>query len=180
MFAPQAKACGNSPKGALFSGLRTLSPMLAVSRLQPSPQLDSAGENKHSAGANNPSIVGLWEVTMYAGTVLWEHAFQQLLADGNETQNSSLYPPEEGNLCYGIWQQQDARTFKLKHYGWIFDKGNLVGKLILTATLHVGVPGAGNNTYSGKFIADVMLPSGELDPKQHAEGTVEAVRLTIN
>ena len=153
--------------------------MLAFSSLQPSPQLDSAIENNHAAGANSPFIVGLWEVTMYAGGVLWEHAFQQLLADGNETQNSSLYPPEEGNISYGIWQQQNATSFKLKHYGWLLDKGNLIGKLILTANLHVVTPG-GPNTYSGTFVADVMLPSGKIDPAQHAEGTVKAVRLTMD
>jgi len=150
--------------------------MLALSRLQSPPQNDPAVENRQS-GNNSPFIVGLWEVTMYTSAGLWDHALQQLFADGNETQNSSIYPPEEGNICFGIWTQQDARTFNLKHYGWIFDKGNFVGKLVLTATLHVGIPG-GANTYSGTFLSDVILPSGKIDPTQHFEGNVEAVRLT--
>jgi hypothetical protein len=175
MFAPQARACGNPTNSAGASGLRALAPLLALGR----PVTAKAAAASNQAGESNPSITGMWEVTMHAGGALYDHAYQQFYADGNEMQNSGIFPPEVGNVCYGIWKQQDARSFKLKHYGWLFEKGEFVGTFLLTATITVGTP-AGGNTYFGTFVADVVLPSGKLDVSQHAEGTVQAVRLTID
>jgi hypothetical protein len=178
-FVPQAKACGNSIiVNAAGANALKMAPMFAIAPSQlPPPAFTAPAGNQ--AEDNVPSIVGMWEVTMRTGNVLYEHAFQQFYADGNEMQNSGLYPPEVGNICFGTWKQRDARTFKLKHYGWLFDHGNLVGTLILTATITVGTPGAGN-TYFGNFVADVVLPSGNVDRTQHAEGTMQAKRLTID
>ena len=176
-FVPQSKACGNSINvNAAGANVLRLAPMLAIAPSLPPAFTAPAG---NQAGDNGPSIVGMWEVTMHTGNVLYEHAFQQFYADGNEMQNSGLYPPEVGNMCFGTWKQRDARTFKLKHYGWLFDHGNLVGTLILTATITVGMPGTGN-TYFGNFVADVVLPSGNVDHTQHAEGSMQAKRLTID
>ena len=107
-----------------------------------------------------------------------DHAIQQLFSDGNELQNSSLYAPETGNVCFGIWKQENARNFKLKHWGWVFDKGIFLGTYVMTATITVGTP-AGPNTYFGNFVADMVLPSGKTDPAQHYEGTMQGKRLTI-
>jgi hypothetical protein len=180
-FAPHVKACGN-PTNVLAAGANALAlaPKLTLSP-SPSSRLTSSADTAASdnqAGDNSPFIVGMWEVTMHTGSILYEHAFQQFYADGNEMQNSGLFPPEVGNMCFGTWKQRNARSFNLKHYGWLFDHGNLVGTLILTATITVGT-GAAANTYSGNFVADVVLPSGRLDPTQHAEGTMQAKRLTI-
>jgi hypothetical protein len=176
MFAPHANACGNPTKGQGLNGL-TRAPMLALRAALLAPNSDAAVAG-NQAGENSPFIVGMWEVTMQAGGVLYDHAYQQLYADGNEMQNSGIFPPEVGNICFGVWKQQDARTFKLKHYGWLFDKGAFTGTYILTATITVGTP-TGANTYSGSFVADVVLPSGTIDPTQHAEGTMRGVRLLI-
>ena len=178
-FAPQAKACGN-PTNVPAAGANalTLVPKLI---LGPPSRLTSSADtaaSDNAAGGNDPFIVGMWEVTMRTGNVLYDHALQQFYADGNEMQNSALFPPEVGNICFGTWKQHDARSFKLLHYGWLFDHGNFVGTLILKATITVGSQAAGN-TYSGNFVADVVLPSGRVDPTQHAEGTMQAKRLTI-
>jgi hypothetical protein len=178
-FVPQAKACGN-PTSVPVAGANALAlaPRLTLGPFNLTPSADTAAFG-NQAGDNSPTIVGMWEVTMHTGNVLYEHAFQQFYADGNEMQNSGLFPPEVGNVCFGTWKQRNARSFNLKHYGWLFDHGNLVGTLILTATITVGTQAAGD-TYSGNFVADVVLPSGRVDPTQHAEGTMQAKRLTIN
>jgi hypothetical protein len=177
-FVPQANACGN-PTNVSAAGANALTLMskltLSMSRLASSADT-AAIENQ--VGDNSPFIVGMWEVTLRTGNVLYDHAFQQFYADGNEMQNSALFPPEVGNICFGSWKQLDARSFKLKHYGWLFDHGNFVGTLILTATITVGNQAA-RDTYSGHFVADVVLPSGIVDPTQHAEGTIQGKRLTI-
>jgi hypothetical protein len=178
-FVPQAKACGNSTNlRAAGANALAFAPKLALalSRLTPSADAAAAG---NQAGENSPFIVGMWEVTMYNGNVLYEHAFQQFYADGNEMQNSALYAPEVGNMCFGTWKQQDAKSINLKHYGWLFDHGNFVGTLILKASIKVGTQGE-RNTYSGTFEADVVLPSGAIDPTQHAQGTVQGKRLTLD
>lgn len=170
VFAPSAKACGNLTALASRS-LNSLAPMTALGTMQASPQTGRATPEDQASAF--PKIVGLWEVTFRAGGTLYDHAFQQMFGDGNETENSGFYPPEVGNVCVGIWKQQDARTFKLKHYGWLFDKGNFTGTLILTAIIRLGDSA---NTYSGTFVADVILPTGQTDSAQHAAGTLEAVR----
>jgi hypothetical protein len=178
-FMPQAKACGNSSK-VMTAGANALA--LAPKLTLGLPRLTLSADTRvagNQAGENSPFIVGMWEVTMHSGNVLYEHAFQQFYADGNEMQNSALYPPEVGNMCFGTWKLQDARSLKLKHYGWLFDHGNFVGTLILTATITVGTQAA-RNTYSGNFVVDVVLPSGTIDPTQHAEGTMQGKRLTID
>jgi hypothetical protein len=177
-FAPQAIACGN-PTNVLAAGANALA-LAPKLTLGPSSRLTSSADTAASdnqAGDSGPLIVGMWEVTLRTGNILYDHAFQQFYADGNEMQNSALFPPEVGNICFGTWQH-DGRSFKLKHYGWLFDHGNFVGTLILKATITVGTQAAGN-TYSGNFVADVVLPSGQVDPSQHAEGTMQAKRLTI-
>ena len=87
---------------------------------------------------------------MYTGDTLYDHAYQQMYADGNEMQNSGIFPPEVGNVCYGTWKQQDGRTIKLKHFGWLFDKGVFTGTFALTATITLGTP-LGPNTYVGSL-----------------------------
>ena len=139
---PKAKACGNSTNVRRCGSERT-NPRAHVGHwpIPLTPAADTAAAD-NQAGDNSPFIVGMWEVTMRTGNVLYDHAFQQFYADGNEMQNSALYPPEVGNICFGTWKQQDARSFKLKHYGWLFDHGNFVGTLILTATITVGTQAA--------------------------------------
>ena len=177
MFSPQATACGNPTKGPGLN--RLLAPMLAL-RTAPEPQNTDAAVAGSQASDNSPFIVGMWEVTMTAGGTLYDHAYQQLYGDGNEMQNSGVFPPEVGNICFGVWKQENAKTFKLKHYGWLFNQGVFTGTYILTATITVGAPVGGVDTYTGSFVADVVLPSGQIDPTQHAVGTMRAVRLSIN
>ena len=172
MLSPQANACGNPPANAGLNVL-TKAPLLA---LRLASRSDAVASNQ---AGDSPSIAGMWEVTMYTGDTLYDHAYQQMYADGNEMQNSGIFPPEVGNVCYGTWKQQDGRTVKLKHFGWLFEKGVFTGTFTLTATITLGTP-LGPNTYFGSFVADVILPSGTMDPAQHAEGTMRGVRILVD
>lgn len=168
MCAPAALACPVPGAGRLNA-------------LKLAGQAPTAGQNSASTtdnGNHSQSIVGMWLVTLYLpdGT-LFDHAFQQLHADGLEMQNSGVVPPIFENVCWGIWQQLNANTFKLKHFSWEFDAdGNNIGTFVLTASATISKDG---NSYTGTFVADTILPDGTLDPTQHATGTIAATRITI-
>ena len=174
VLAPAANACPTQSAAARLNALR----MSAM--LRPAPAQDAATQatDNNNGGTHNPAIVGMWEVTLYSGGAVYDHAFQQVHADGLEMQNSGIVPPLFDNVCWGLWQQIDAKTFKLKHFGWTFDAdGNNVGTFLLTATITVG---SGGNSYSGTYVADIVLPSGQIDPSQHVTGPILATRLTLD
>lgn len=169
---PLGNACPAQSASARLNALN----MSAMLRPAPALATGVEGTTNNNGGVHSPAIVGLWEVTLFAGGTVYDHAFQQLHADGLEMQNSGIVPPDFGNVCWGVWQQVSARTFKLKHFGWVFDaSGNNTGTFVLTATCKVSSSG---NSYTGTFVADILLPSGEPDPSQHVSGTMSATRLT--
>ncbi len=174
VLAPAANACPTQSAAARLNALR----MSAMLRPAPARGAATQGTENDNGGVHVPAIVGMWEVTLFAGGAVFDHAFQQLHADGLEMQNSGILPPLFGNVCWGLWQQTNARTFKLKHFAWNFDAdGNNTGTFVLTATVKVSGDG---KTYSGTYVADVVLPSGQIDPGQHVTGTMSATRLTLD
>jgi hypothetical protein len=46
-------------------------------------------------------------------------------------------------------------------------------------TAKITVSGGGN-TYSGTYVADIVLPSGQIDPSQHVAGPMSATRLRLD
>lgn len=96
-------------------------------------------------------------------------AFELFYADGNETQNSAVVPPALGNICFGIWERVNNRTFRLKHYGWNFEaSGACAGTFSLTAIFTM----TDAKNFSGTFVTDTLLLDGNPDPNLHATGTV--------
>jgi hypothetical protein len=173
-LAPAANACPAQPAAAGLNALR----MSATLRAGPTQGAATQATTNNNGGVHNPAIVGMWEVTLFAGGAIYDHAFQQFHADGLEMQNSGIVPPDFGNVCWGVWQQVSARTFKLRHFGWVFDaNGNNTGTFVLTATCKVNRSG---NSYTGTYVADILLPSGEPDPSQHVTGNMSATRLTLD
>ena len=173
-FVPLANACPSQSSSARHNALNLSATLRAVPKLGAS--LQSAPNS--NGGVHGPAMVGLWDVTLFAGGAIYDHAFQQLHADGLEMQNSGIVPPDFGNVCWGVWHQVNARTFKLKHVGWVFDAdGNNTGTFVLTATCKVGADG---NSYTGTYVADIILPSGEPDPSQHVTGTLSATRIRLD
>jgi hypothetical protein len=176
-IAPAAFGCANSPTGPGARTSNALLHTLAAPRLL-RPEIAAPGGQ--AAADSSPKLVGMWEVTQMVGNTLYDHAFQQFFSDGLELQNSGLFPPLVGNMCFGVWTQQDARTFKLKHLGWLFNPvSSFAGTFTLTATITLGsapIP----NTYTATFSVDVTLPNGNIDPSQHADGTMTATRISLN
>ena len=43
-----------------------------------------------------------------------------------------------------------------------------------------GLVGSGGNSFSGTYVADIVLPSGQIDPSQHVTGLILATRLTLD
>jgi hypothetical protein len=176
LCVPAAIACPKQGNVTGSNALRMYAPAMDLARLVKQGQ-SLAPDN--TAGDSGTGIVGMWEVTLLAGGSVYEHAFQQFTSDGLEVQNSGLIPPLFGNVCYGVWKQQNATSIVLKHYGWTFDAGgNFAGTFVMTATLKLPSPASSN--YTGTFVADIVLPSGQADPAQHAEGTISASRITVN
>jgi hypothetical protein len=78
-----------------------------------------------AAQTGNPSIVGLWRVHYFAGTVEIFQSFDQWHSDGQEFEVADLGP---GTMCQGVFRQKADGTVKLFHTGWNFDQnGNLTG-----------------------------------------------------
>ena len=175
-MAPSALACGNKFKSNASIANFAIERLMAMPGGVPRP---AAVSPSPQAADNSPKIVGMWEVQQWVGNALYDHDFQQFSSDGLEVQNSGFYPPLVGNMCYGVWTQVDSRTFKLKHFGWLFDtNSNFIGKFIMTATMTITPQSA--DTYTGTFSADTYLPNGQIDPTLHVDGTMSAIRLTVN
>jgi hypothetical protein len=68
VFAPAANACPAQPGAASLNALRmSLRPPLAQSAAT------QAAANSNG-GVHNPAIVGMWEVTLFAGGAVYDHA----------------------------------------------------------------------------------------------------------
>jgi hypothetical protein len=160
--------------GAGFNASALLaSRAMALRQAVAAPKVDADAVDSNS----RLDIVGMWELTQTVGGQLFDHALQQFSSDGNEVQNSGVVPPGLGNLCFGVWVRTGNRTFHLKHYGWDFDaQGNFTGTFFLEADMTM----TDGDTYTGKFVTDTILPSGQKDPSLHAEGTIAAKRIALH
>jgi hypothetical protein len=107
-------------------------------------------------------IVGMWHVTFTAqgnesgppdGTPL-DNALITWHSDGTELQNSAR-PPQDGNLCMGVWKKTGKNSYKLNHIVWF---GND------TANAPTGI---GNPTGPARFFEEVTLSPD----KKHYTGT---------
>jgi hypothetical protein len=185
LFASGARACGTRPGEAGLAASRLFAPLLEFQTPLSSAEVQTAlpGDQDQKDGRSerrHAPIVGMWTVDFYVGTSnqLYDRAIEQFYADGNEMTTDIAAAPATDNTCYGVWGHAANRTFKLKHIGWVFDtNGTFSGQFELTATLHVGNPG---DTFSGWYVADVRDLSGDIDPKQHAEGVLKGKRFKID
>jgi hypothetical protein len=125
------------------------------------------------------SIVGLWNAEfLLPNGDLYDQSFQQFHSDGTEMMLSRGLPPPLGNVCVGVWKQND-HSLKLKHMAWNWDaNGNYISIFVMEVTLKVNRRG---NRYTGSWRADNLNPlTGEPLPGEHFEGTVRAVRITAD
>jgi hypothetical protein len=119
------------------------------------------------------SIVGLWRVHYFHGTVELFQTFDQWHSDGQEFEVAALAP---GAVCQGTFKQTENGTIQLFHVGWNFDQnGLLTGYFKETQTNTVGHDG---NTYHGKYDIKNYDTSGNV--LNEDTGTLRATRLSVH
>lgn len=178
-FAPAARACGvqpgfGLPAAGLLAPLQKFQASASFAGATPAGQIPEADGSGHQ----RTTVVGMWNVTFYVGTTVWDVGIEQFYADGNEMTNDIVIPPALGNVCWGVWEKVSKGVYKMKHIGWTFDtNGAYAGRFDLTATLEVDAHG---DSFGGTFVADQEDLSGAFIPTLHAEGTIKAERFTAN
>jgi hypothetical protein len=103
-----------------------------------------------------PTIIGLWSVTLTSGGAVIDIGYDAWHGDGTETLNDAS--PVSHNVCLGVWKQTGSRTYQLKHPALRFDAaGNVIGTLILRETNLVNRTG---DRFTGTFTIEFFDPSG--------------------
>jgi hypothetical protein len=126
-------------------------------------------------------IVGLWFTTFRLNDdakTVWNRGFQQYHADKTELSVDNSVPPALGNVCIGVWKAVGPRTIKLRHVTWNWNPdGTPAGTFLLLTTVKLDARG---NAYAGVFESDSFDLAHNKIPELHFEGTVRAVRITVD
>jgi hypothetical protein len=128
------------------------------------------------AGPQSDSIVGLWHVTYWLGTSVFNETLDQWHSDGTEFENAYL-SPLGGNICFGVWKPTGPRSVKLHHIGWTFssDGTTLTGYFTLDEENTVAPNGM---SYSGNFTFKTFNTDGS-PAGTDLSGTMDATRITV-
>jgi hypothetical protein len=176
-----APACGDRP------GLVRVPVTLSAAAVKPqvlsrpgtaSPGNEYASDTNAVHGAQG--IVGTWVADWFVGstTQIYDRVITVFHADGNETENDIAVPPATENLCYGVWEQTDRNTFKMRHLGWVFDlNGVFMGTVEVVTTISLTDHGSG---FQGKYVLEQYDLAGNIIPSDHAEGDIKATRYTLS
>jgi hypothetical protein len=155
-------------------------PLAALMR----PGVLSYGAAPQTSSDDSPaSIVGMWTVTFLIGEgpQLYDQAFEQFHADGNEFANDIAVPPAAGNICLGIWESTGPRSIKLHHLGWNWDTSvnpaAPAGVFVLNMTVTVSRDG---KRFSGRYVTDSLDTDGNVIPAFHGEGVVNGQRVVLH
>ncbi len=174
-FATNGNAlCGGKPSPSfqrqLWRGSKSLASILPVS--------------------DEPSIVGMWHVTLTAkgnGTdgppdgAPIDNALVTWHSDGTEIMNSGR-PPQDGQFCMGVWKRTGALKYKLNHFAWAGNDtenapggiGNAAGPTHIVEEITLC---PGGNQYEGAFTLDAYDINGNLT---RIVGVLKATRITID
>jgi hypothetical protein len=143
--------------------------------------------------SDDVSIVGFWRVTFTAegngkegppDNTPIDSGFVQWHSDGTEIMNSGR-PPQNGNICLGVWEKTGKFKYKLNH----FANGNVIDPTNPTA---IGPPGGptqiaediilsrDGNHYAGMFTLDAYdTPANGNKLLTHIIGVITATRITV-
>jgi hypothetical protein len=175
-----ALACGDRP--GLVRVPITLSVATAKPQVLSQPGAASVG-NEYPGDTNaehgKQGTVGTWIADWFVGstTQIYDRVIMVFHADGNETENDIAVPPATGNVCYGVWEQTDQDTFKMRHLGWVFDlNGVFMGTVEVVASASLTDHGS---RFQGKYVVEQYDLAGNIIPSDHAEGDIKATRYTI-
>ncbi len=156
-FVSSASAqCGNSPVSHVApSGWGQTNPsagrgQLVAASYSPDVMRVSDGD------ADDEPIVGMWHATFTAqgnagipdGAPI-DNALIVMHSDKTEIMASSR-PPQDGNICMGVWEKTGKSKYRVNHIGWGgYDTANAPN-------------GIGNPTGPSQFIEDFVLsPDGK-------------------
>jgi hypothetical protein len=90
---------------------------------------------------------------------------------------SNGLPPVLGNVCVGVWKAAGPAAYKLRHMAWNWtEDGSFAGTFVMLVEVTVD---PGSRTFRGTWTADSYDPDGTLIEDLHAEGIVEARRVTV-
>lgn len=135
---------------------------LGLGCLSLSPTVQAGGD---------PSIVGLWRVQYFSGTVEVFQSFDQWHSDGQEFEVSNIF----GLSCQGTFKQRADGTVELFHVGWNFDaNGALTGYFKETQINRVGPQG---EHYSGTWDIKNYDTTGNFLSED--TGTLKATRISV-
>jgi hypothetical protein len=135
-----------------------------LDRLQPGAMAQADARSSRNTDArkpfpffpDDPSIVGLWSVTLTSGGTVIDVGYDAWHADGLEILNDAS--PISHNVCLGVWKQTARRTFELKHPALRFDaSGNMIGTLVLRETNVVNRAG---DRFTGTFTIEFFDLNG--------------------
>jgi hypothetical protein len=143
----------------------------------------------HDQEASDP-IVGMWHVVFTAkgngpdgppdGTPI-DNAIVVWHRDGTEIMNSGR-PPQDGNFCMGVWENDGRSGYKLNHFALGNDTenapsgiGNPAGPTRIVENVFLD---RDCNSYSGTFTLNAYDTTGGLEA--HIVGVIKAVRITVN
>jgi len=137
------------------------------------------------------SIVGMWHVTFTAkgngsggppdntpidnALVVWHN-------DKTEVMNSGR-PPQDGEICLGVWERTGRCEYRLNHFGWGgYDTtnaplgiGNPIGPTHITEEVTLSPDG---KHFAGRFTLDAYDTSG--NQTAHIIGVIKATRVTVD
>ena len=150
---------------------------------------DPAPSLIETADAVEP-IVGMWHITFTAkgnadgppdGTVI-DNALLILHSDGTEVMNSAR-PPQDGNICIGVWEKTGTNRYRVNHLPWAGNDttnaptgiGNPTGPTRIVETITVSADG---NSLSGTFLLRASDTSGKITA--NITGVLSATRVTIH
>jgi hypothetical protein len=147
-------------------------------------------DDRDSPDSNVDSIVGLWHAVFTAkgngaalpdGTLI-DNSLVAWHSDKTETMISSR-PPQDGDVCLGVWEKTGRNRFKLNHIGWGgYDTtnapegiGNPSGPTQILEDVVVSPDG---KHFAGTFILNAHDLSGNITA--HITGVITATRVTVN
>jgi hypothetical protein len=156
---------------------------------QGTPHLVAAAFNRDDRDFDDDSIIGLWHAVFTAkgngggppdGTPI-DNSLVAWHSDKTETMISSR-PPQDGDVCLGVWERTGRNRFKLNHIGWGgYDTtnapegiGNPTGPTQILEDVVVSPDG---KHYVGTFTLDAHDTSGNVIA--HITGVITATRVTI-
>jgi len=168
-----ALACTASPQltANTVAALRTVSFSKTLALVEASKP--SAAQSEEGGPR---SLVGLWDVKFLDNTgQVVDEAYETFHSDGTELMVDTSAPATD-NVCVGVFQQNSAGSYKLKHVSFVFDPaGNLLG----TATFHTTIlVDARGNTFRGNTVIDVFDTTGNV--VFHTTGPVTGIRITVD